>query len=154
MNLHKSTVWRGTHRDVPFKIVNWSIDSDYFRQEYPTGNWNYYIYLQESKCPKFDELWLEEVKRPGLGGREYWSYNYMSGLVGSIKLHGGITFYDKHGYRVGARIVEVGCDYQHYADSGMHYNENILYHDACESIDWCYNSGILMPKSSPQKGQD
>lgn len=54
MNLQK--VWQGSHRGINFKIVGWSFNSP--MRPFPSGNWNYYIYLPESKCIDFAKLWL------------------------------------------------------------------------------------------------
>ena len=61
----------------------------------------------------------------------------MSGLCGQLEMHGGITYYAKHGHTEGHRTVEVGCDYQHYGDetSATCRDENTLVRDAMQTVD-------------------
>lgn len=138
--LRQQKVWQGSHREINFKIVNWQFNTPMIGF---AGNWNYYIYLPESKCVDFAKLWLrDKVKSFSEGGRKHVLHDYEN-ISGDMDFHGGCTYYAKHGHAKGFRSVEFGCDYQHYCDEGKDYNEDYLLHDACHSIDRCFENGIL-----------
>lgn len=143
-SLRPQRTWQGQHRGISFKIVSWgkSRDETY---GFPSGNWNYYVYIPESKSPRFEEIWLaDEEKQWGGSGTKYISHDYYASILGSVEMHGGITFYSKHGHTPGHRCVEIGCDYQHLWDEGKYYDENDLLADAMTTIDDLFNRGILV----------
>ena len=43
-------------------------------------------------------------------------HDYYGSIVSEVELHGGITYYAKHGHSEGHRYVEIGCDYNHLRD--------------------------------------
>lgn len=145
MELRKQTVWQGRYRDINFKIINWGRD-DVSSQllDLPTGHWNYYVYIPESKAIDFKSIWLKDLlKRWSKQGKPYLTHDYMSGPVGEIDMHGGITYYAKHGHTKGYRCVEIGCDYAHSWDRNAHYDAEALIIDAQTTIDDLYNKGIV-----------
>lgn len=142
--LREQWVWQGNYRNIGFKIVSWSFETP--MPEWPSGNWNFYIYLPEGLCVNFSEIWLaDEVNEFPASGRKYVSHDYMSGRTGQVEMHGGITWYEKNGYTEGHRSVELGCDYQHFWDQGKEYDENDVLRDVEKAIDSCYDLGILKP---------
>lgn len=146
-SLHDQRVWLGQHRGIGFKIVSWALAGT--ENHWPSGAWNFYLYLPENKCHNFEALWLpDKIYRwkPEADGRI--QHDYYESLVVKIDLHGGITYYDKHGHTEGFRCVEVGCDYQHLYDEGHTYDENDLMRDAMKAIDSCYELGLLKLEDS------
>lgn len=104
--------------------------------------WSYYIYLDEGKVQDFARLWLEDKVmkwKPEAKGRI--THEYYVEPFNSIDLHGGITFYQKHGHTEGFRTVEIGCDYQHHWDrdreAGYPATLKSVVADAEASIDSC-----------------
>ncbi len=100
--------------------------------------WNYYVYIPEylTKPEVFAELWLEDkLSRWTESSPERVSHDYMSGKVGEIDMHGGITFYQKHGHSVGHRLVEIGCDYQHLMDQHQIYTKEDVLQDVIKTIE-------------------
>lgn len=117
LKVKEQHVWQGTYLEVPFKVVKWNL-------EHIGDIWNYYVYLPETKCKDFDSLWLEDTEfqfTPNSPKRITHDY-YSVGVFQSIEFHGGITWYDKRGYIKGHRVVEIGCDYNHYRDQEKKYN--------------------------------
>jgi len=147
--MREKITWNGLHRDVGFKIVNWDYEdpTGTMLRHWPSGAWNFYLYLYEQHCADFAALWLPDiVKEWSPGGKKYISHDYYKDPLGQIDLHGGITFYDKHGYTDGFRTVEVGCDYQHYTDEGQLYNNDCVFEDVKAAIASLYDLGIIKQK--------
>lgn len=143
--LRAMQVWQGSHRDVRFEIKRRDIGG--LEDSFPSGSWSFYIYLHESACPRFSEIWLaDELKEWSPGGSKHITHDYMNGLTAQVDFHGGITYYAKHGDTKGYRCAELGCDYQHYYDTGHTYDENDLARDAARAIDSCYELGIVAAK--------
>ena len=146
--LRKATQWQGTHRGIAFHVIVHESEA------YPDGRlypekpaWCAYIFMRESQCVDFPSLWLPDEVKQVSSGREYVSHNYMEGIVGSIKMHGGLTYYKKHGHTEGHRCVEVGCDYQHYCDEGQDYDLQYVILDTTDSIDRLFAEGVLKEDS-------
>lgn len=140
------SVWYLDHRDIRIKIVSWrhKDPSGYFRQRSPSGNWNYYVYLPEHRCPNFGALWLEdEVKSVTPNSRGWITHDYYGSPLGDVDMHGGITFYAKHGYTFGFRVVEIGCDYSHLFDDGRSYTVEGVAAEALATVEDLIERGIL-----------
>jgi hypothetical protein len=141
IKLSFSRQWRGRYRDVNFKIMS-SVTS--LKEDFPSGAWCMYLYLEENKCRHFEDLWLEDkITKFSEKGREYITHDYMTGQFLNIDFHYGITFYAKHGYKEGFRYIEIGCDYSHLHDLYQNYDENDLTHDAKRAIDSLYSNLII-----------
>ena len=149
--------WSGYHRGLFFEIKHWGIDE----KHNPKGTWCYYITISRNCIPeellKEFELPPIEMKSIGLPGR--YSYKYDTGLLASFDWHCGITYFKKlFGDNELVRAYEMGCDYAHYYDEGMTYDEKYLEVDARKTIDriwelmpglkvWCRTDGeICDPK--------
>lgn len=139
---------QGTYRGVPFKIVNWKFETAEFNEMTPTGQWNYYVFLHEKNCVNFAALWLEDkLVQVTPESPVRVTNDYYVDPLSSIEIHGGITWYEKHGYVEGHRCVEIGCDYSHVFDDGQHYDWDSILNDVMETIDSCYSLGLLKPDS-------
>jgi hypothetical protein len=138
--LHHCNVWTGDYKGVTLKIKNWASFSTSY-----SSSWAYYVLITEKRCPKFEEIWLkDEIFKITPSSVERISHNYYSSILGNVKMHGGITYYQKHGQVPGHRWVEIGCDYQHYHDEGQEYSKEDLYLDALETIDNLFELGIVV----------
>jgi hypothetical protein len=137
-------VWRGSYRNVPYKIAHWGKTHGYT----PGGDgiWNYYVYINESAAVDFPKLWLpDQLKRFTEVSPERVSHDYYGEGFPFIDMHGGITFYAKHGHSEGHRCVEVGCDYSHLWDHerGGGYCVEDIFYDVRRTIDQLYADGIV-----------
>lgn len=95
------------------------------------GQWNYYLHIYESKVEDFEVWWLEDkVSEYGTVSQDYYRLP-----VDEIELHGGITYYAKRGHTVGQRMVEIGCDYGHYSEIGIHRTPEQVQREALRSAD-------------------
>lgn len=131
-----STVHKGNYRGIYFAIHNWK---DLQRHDeaidYPTGHWNYYIYLPLSIIPieyKPDSFWLRGKK--GKYGKMIVYDYYKHDIIKHIEFHGGCTYYSKQGDGV-SKCIELGCDYGHIFDSGTYYDLPTVFNDCKQSID-------------------
>ncbi len=93
--LNKSTVWRGKHKGIDFKIIRWGKDADPPKALkdsvfLSTWNWNYYIIVPFG----------------------YFAEGTKEDVFDSIYFHGGMTYYEEKNSR-DRKFVEVGCDYDH-----------------------------------------
>jgi len=142
IELEAVSVWSGSHRGVRFEIKHRIVRG--LESLWPSGSWTFYIYLHEQSCPRFAELWLDDqVTQITPESQRRVTHDYMGGLTGQVELHGGITYYSKHGHTPGLRCVELGCDYQHLYDEGQSYDERDLARDAVRAIESCYELGIV-----------
>lgn len=140
--LDAQRVWRGRYRDVGFKIVSWPFRG--LEDRFPSGAWNYYVYIQESACADFTAIWLKDKKvRFSEKAPFHITHDYYNSPVGDVEMHGGITYYAKHGHTEGHRCVEIGCDYQHLWDDGKSYDEEDVLRDVEHTIDHLYERGLL-----------
>lgn len=140
--LESIKLWRGRHRGVAFEIKN---RAGIAALDQPTGAWTAYVYLHESLVANFDFWWLPDVlSRFSESSPERVSHNY-SALP--AKMHGGLTYYAKHGHSPGHRCVELGCDYQHLWDDGQRYSEDSVMVDTVETIDQLFADGHMKPES-------
>ncbi len=145
--LEAQRTWRGSYRDLQFKIVSWQFRG--LEDRYPSGAWNYYVYIPETKVPNFAAIWLDdEVKKLTPVSRGRVSHAYYASPLGSVDMHGGITYYQKHGHTEGYRCVEIGCDYQHLHDDGQEYDERDVLRDAMQTIDDLYDRGLIAPEEA------
>ena len=123
--LRESTVWQGTYKGINFKIAKSAgIDKVW------KASWVYYIYLHLNQFTDkefAEKLWLEQ--KFDEKGR-LW-FNYMSSAAAQVELHGGITYYRRHE----PKVVELGCDFQHYCDEGRQYDLEDVYREVRNSID-------------------
>jgi hypothetical protein len=129
----------GTYRGVRFEV---KMDPDQTK-EFPQRV--YYVYLREGMVPNFEEIWLpDELKRCAPTSPERVSHDYYEcARLCGVEMHGGITYYAKHGHSVGHRCVEIGCDYNHLHDDEQHWSAQDLFFDACATIDDCFERGLL-----------
>ena len=146
-SLTKMDVVTGNYRGVRFEVkMQKERESDRFPYR------NYYIYLREPMVPRFEEIWLPgELKRWSDKSPERVSHNYFGcRRIANVEMHGGITFYAKHGHTVGHRCVEIGCDYNHLYDDQRDWTIQDLFFDACATIDDCFERGLLRePEAKP-----
>lgn len=147
MKLDYQEAWRGSHKGVYFKVVLWNKGADHT----PGGGgiWNCYIYIPEKRAVNFAKLWLEDNRfrfSPESPERIQHDYSRLP-----IEMHGGLTYYAKHGHPEGHRCVEVGCDYNHLWDMerGGGYTAEYVAHDAVEAIDKMIADEILSDQPSP-----
>lgn len=146
--LREQRAWQGRYRGVSFKIVNWKFESDplgIMSRDFPSGCWNFYVYLAEKNCTNFPAIWLED-KRNTLFS-EMITHDYYDSPLRDLEVHGEITWYKKQGYTEGFRSVEVGCDYQHYHDTGHTYNKEMVLAEVKRAIDSAYERGLLKPEA-------
>lgn len=141
VSLREQKVWRGTHRGVPFKVMLWGYDDT------SLDKWNYYLYLLERNCINFDKLWLPgEVVQFTECSPKRVTYDYYS-VFGEVEMHGGITYYEKHGELVN-RYVEIGCDFAHLYDDEAGWDLESVVADMQVAIDSLYETGYLKPLKS------
>lgn len=120
-------VFDGEYRGVTFEIQNFSLLRE-------LDAWTFYIYIREQQFgEKFNEFWLT----PEYDKKMRCHYRYMeSGIINNIDFHGGCTYYEKcSSPDEKFRTVKIGCDYQHYGDEGVGYDEKWLESDAKTAID-------------------
>lgn len=121
VDLREAHSWTGKHAGVHFKINLWGV-GDAFRLD---GTWNYYLYLHEKDMPKelFTSIWLpDEMYQMNKECPIRISQDYFKvAAFNRLDLHGGITYYAKHGHIENFRTVEVGCDYAHLWDVEQAY---------------------------------
>lgn len=150
--LRALSVWHGQHRGIAFKIVNWNFDRSSgtsLRDDHPSGCWNFYLYLHETKVHDFASIWLPpKITRLSPESSEWITYDYYSSPLSGIEMHGDITWYEKQGEVPGHRTVDIGCDYQHSFDVARRYTVEGVAADARRAIDSAYEQGILKPKES------
>ena len=130
-------IWSGFYRGIGWEIVKW------FSGTPSTINWNYYINICIDRIPeKYDpeSFWLKPQKI-----LSNYLYQYLEHpIIGSIEMHGGVTFYEKsliknfHKEKE-IRIIQVGCDYVHYFDEGHTYNEAGISREVQDTIDKLLN---------------
>ena len=130
--LREQHVWRGTYNKIPFKISQHGVGETYM----PAGCWCYYLILPEYLLKeRFAEVWLEDklVKFTDVSP-ERVTHDYYP--LDNFDMHGGITYYEKHGHSVGHRSVELGCDYQHLFDRERGYTDyNMVLKDCLNSCE-------------------
>ena len=124
--------WTSSYRHVLFEVVNWGVSGGT-----SGGRWNYYLKLPKEQIPS--EI-MPQIDLPPIP--QTWGcgigYDYMgeNSLLASLCWHGGITHYAKEGGLDGLPTTFVaGCDYSHYFDDGMRYEEHVVAFDALHTID-------------------
>lgn len=126
---NKKEVW-STYLDEKIFVAvhHWGHDLSVYEG---AGQWNYYLSIYESKTEDFEKWWLEDkVSEYGSVSHDYWGLP-----VHELELHGGITYYAKHGHTVGTRRVEIGCDYGHYGEIGLRRTAEQVQGEALRSAD-------------------
>ena len=142
IKLKQQTVWRGTHKGVPFKVINWGFDSSSINDK-----WNYYLYLLERNCVDFEKLWLPgTIVQISESSPTCVIYDYYPAFS-SVEMHGGITYYEKQGELV-HRAVEIGCDFAHLHDEYAGWCLESVVADMQVAIDSLYEKGYLKPLKS------
>lgn len=136
--LRQCTVYRGTHKGVPFEINS----RKPYDAEKRSLDWTFYVIFCESQCADFASIWLPEVIHK-MATRDYVSNDYMGSRLANVEWHCDITFYEKVGHAEGHRAVKAGCDYQHYWDEGHFYDLADLERDAHRAIESAFELGIL-----------
>lgn len=142
--------WQGRYRDIAYRISLHSENCGYTPGG--LGIWCFYLFLHENKIEGFDRIWLPDIaKRYTPVSPERISHDYYVDPLNRLELHGGITYYAKHGYTEGHRCVEVGCDYSHLWDheSGGGYDVNSIFHDVRKAIDHIYSIGLVKTAVKP-----
>lgn len=120
MNFNKpdNKIWHVRHRDFYGKLSLHAEGRDYTPES--KGIWNSYIFIPERLTPTglFSKIWLEDkIIRLNEQSPARITHDYMScGYLTDIPLHGGLTYYAKHGHTIGHRSVKVGCDWNHLWD--------------------------------------
>lgn len=114
--LSLKTIWQGRYHNISYEIHNWG-DRDI---NHPTGRWNYYIHLDESKILNTKEIFLEP--KPAFWIDNYLTYPYDDSPFSEIYWHHGLTFHEvTNEINIGHRTLKLGCDYQHLSDEGIPY---------------------------------
>lgn len=137
--------YRGSYRGIGYKILRHAIGMAHTPES--KGIWNYYVYIPEKKSPIFASLWLPSEKRKDFN---FVTHDYYAAF-GQVNFHGGITFYAKHGEVEGHRVVEVGCDYNHYWDQERGYSASLeeVTQDCLATIDHLFELGFLQVPINP-----
>lgn len=139
IKLKKQTGWRGTHKGVPFEVMNWGFDGSSINDK-----WNYYLYLLERNCVDFEKLWLPgTVVQFSESSPKRVTYDYYPAF-GAVEMHGGITYYEKQGELV-HRVVKIGCDFAHLYDEFAGWDLESVVDDMRVAIDSLYKKGYLKP---------
>lgn len=138
LSLREQKHWRGTHRGVPFKVMLWGFADN------SLDKWNYYLYLLERNCVNFESLWLPAETYQILPTTpKRVTYNYYPAF-GAVEMHGGITYYEKHG-ELTERSIEIGCDFAHLDDEFAGWDLYSVVADMESAIDSLYKKGYLKP---------
>ncbi len=135
--VHKK--WVQVYRGIRIEVAHWGESDPTTGTDYEINNgrgiWNYYLSLPEQAFTEeeFEKLWLKG-DTPDKFGRVY--YNYFIFPFDYLNFHGGVTFYEKRrGHDGDARVVKVGCDYSHACDEGGYFEKQLIFSDACDSVD-------------------
>lgn len=125
--MRSKTVWNDDYKGVSYEIQNFKLGDK--------NAWTFYLYIPLDAIPedRRERFWLtpeitENSKRIS------YSY-YDEPLIADIEWHCGCTWYSKHGMDGSPRVIQIGCDYQHYWDEGHFYNVDIVAMDARRAID-------------------
>jgi len=153
MKTRERTLWNGQWNGVNWEVNRTpaeKINVAGFQEHWPI-RWTFYLYLHIDRIPDDAEsYWLK------LEDRKYLHYDYNNHhVLSSIDWHGGITYYSKEsGFDDTPRVIQVGCDYQHYWDEGKSYDLEDIQHDIRTAIIsfrkmvpgykfWCRTDGKL-----------
>ncbi len=120
------------YRNLTIELDNWRISDS------QPPRWCSYLYLYERWIPKavFESIWLpHRVVKMAPESYGFVTYDYEGSPLGAIEMHGGITYYRKHGEVEGHRCVQIGCDYNHLWDQDIDYQIEEVAHEAVESAD-------------------
>lgn len=100
--------------------------------------WTHYVLMDiDGQVPDErlrEKLWLPDEVAERISGRKYIWHDY-SDLCRELDFHGGITWYSKESEPPEARVIRIGCDYQHYLDIGKVYSLEYVYAQVKESVD-------------------
>lgn len=138
IKLEKSDVWKAMYRNVYIEIKRWDgYRSPEMRSPWKE-HWTYYIYLYERHCKDFDAIWLaDKLTSWSESGPKHITNDYYDSPLANIEMHGGITYYSKHGQVEGHRTVQIGCDFQHLHDEGQTYYVEDILREARITADEC-----------------
>lgn len=122
--LESKKEWNGQHAGIYFRVSLHGEGRDHTPEG--RGSWCYYLTVREHEHPAiFPSLWLEDkIHRFSPESQPRVSHDYYDvPVLWSAEMHGGITFYQKHGHTVGLRAVEIGCDYCHIWDIESYFRD-------------------------------
>jgi hypothetical protein len=154
----EKTVYSFEYRGICAQIENWERESKYDSFE---NHWTYYIYLnlnhfEDLKLAK--SLWIT-ARSDNPNSEKSWERrkhcNYSRNLfLTSLKMHCGITWYSKQLDFSDNKQIKIGCDFQHYWDTGQYYSADSIYNEVLETIDdshsktsyliFCHGDGSLV----------
>ncbi len=119
----ESNKWKGEYNGVRFEVVKWSFDD--CLEDSEKIIWNFYLFISIPQLPVKlrKQFWLKGTKK-----ETRVSYDYYKSPVADIEFHYGCTYYAKTcGFDGDKKIIQVGCDYNHYWDEGHEYRiEEVL----------------------------
>ena len=138
--LQHTNMWRGVYKNTSIKILGRDKSTNIY-----SGGWWYYIFIHEKDCPNFESIWLpEEVSQFSENSpKRFWNNYLANETLASVEMHGGITFYKKHGYAEGDRCVEIGCDFQHLWDESWQYSLEHVLNAAMRTVDDLFEKKVL-----------
>lgn len=165
--LEECKVYRGSYKGIDFKIKNWMPAFHYGESK---ESWTYYIYIHLGKIPDArgpQSYWLEP-HRFGVDDNHIGYDYHMHPVLSEIYFHGGITWYSKathEDFLPNERVIEVGCDFQHYWDEGQSYDVDYVLSEVKKTIDsfkqaipdykyWCRVVGGVWDKSEGVLSED
>jgi len=129
LQLSATQITRGFYKKICFEIQH---PHDFYK-------FTYYIYLPIDKLKDrelAERLWIKAEPF----GLEKMACNYLDNeFLRSLNFHCGITFYRKLYADNDTRIIEIGCDYNHYWDKEQGYNLNDVLSDVKSTIDDLYS---------------
>lgn len=131
--------YTGSYRGISFKIANWQTEAilDILPAK---DNWTYYIYICLGKIPEAadpESFWLTPIIDKSFPKHKRYNYDGHP-VLGNIFFHGGCTWYAKRTNEdtdPEDRLIEVGCDFQHYWDEGHTYNKEYVLEELKRTID-------------------
>ena len=132
-DFRKKTIWTFNFKGIPCEIVNWSFESGNL-PDYPTGNWNYYLYIKKENIPdEFNKLLVKQRKLSIFKEQKMWDYHSLSDY---FDMHGDITYYEviRNEFNGGKVAVKIGCDYLHSFDSDHYYDVEDIKRDVKASV--------------------
>ena len=128
------TVWSGDYRNISWEINQFEIGGK--------PAWAFYLYIKLDQIPEDirERFWLSG-ERMELGGKpsRHIMYRYENEpFISELCWHGGCTWYSKHDHDGQRRVVQIGCDYQHYFDEGQYYSVDSILGEVQECVDSLY----------------
>lgn len=130
--MKKKTVWSGSYRGIGFEIQQFDAILDVH-----ASSWTFYLYICLDQLPDSikKRFWLRPKKSGLPSGRKFYR-EYDEPLISGIEFHGGCTWYSKEsGFDGFAKVVKIGCDYQHVWDEGQIFSAEGIELEAKKAID-------------------